>query len=206
MKWPYSYNQMGKRDFIRLHVLGSYPLLLHRFWASSPLCQPPVFSVLQLFEKSVHMLSHAHLFVTLWIIVFWAPLSMRFFLTRIMEWVATSSSKGSSLSRNQTCISSVSCIGRQILYHCATCKLLSVKTSHFCHVGTKKELRHSGYFVLFLNRVLLCSGVPWEPIIMGVLIIYLDRNGFQTSLDDSFTLIILRCDLLIQAPMQKMWS
>ena len=39
---------------------------------------------------------------------------------------------------------------------------------------------------------------------MGVLIIYLDRNGFQTSLDDSFTLIILRCDLLIQASMQKM--
>ena len=58
----------------------------------------------------------------------------------------------------------------------------------------------------FLNRVLLCSGIPWEPIIMGVLIIYLDRNGFQTSLDDSFTLIILRCDLLIQASMQKMWS
>ena len=36
---------------------------------------------------------------------------------RILEWVAISFSKGSSWSRDQTCIS---CIGKQILYHCAT--------------------------------------------------------------------------------------
>ena len=140
---------MGKRDFIKLHILGSYPLLLPRFWASSSLCQPPAFPLLQLFEKSVDVLSRAHLFVTLWIIVCQAPLSMGFFPARIVEWVAISSPKGSSLSRNQTCISSVSYIGRQILYHCATWKLLSVKASHFCHVGAKKELRHSSYYVLF---------------------------------------------------------
>ena len=39
------------------------------------------------------------------------------FQARILEWVATSSSRGSSRPRDQTC---VSCIGRQILYHCAT--------------------------------------------------------------------------------------
>ena len=38
-------------------------------------------------------------------------------LARILGWVAISSSRGSSLSRDQTCISSVSCIRRQILYH-----------------------------------------------------------------------------------------
>ena len=38
-------------------------------------------------------------------------------LARVLEWVAISSSRGSSRPRDQTCISSVSCIGRWILYH-----------------------------------------------------------------------------------------
>ena len=36
---------------------------------------------------------------------------------RILEWVAISCSKGSSLPRNRTHISCISCIGKQILYH-----------------------------------------------------------------------------------------
>ena len=39
------------------------------------------------------------------------------FQARILEWVAISSSRGSFQSRDQTHISCVSCIGRQILYH-----------------------------------------------------------------------------------------
>ena len=39
---------------------------------------------------------------------------------RILEWVAMPFSKGSSWPRDWTWISWVSCIGRQILYHCAT--------------------------------------------------------------------------------------
>ena len=39
------------------------------------------------------------------------------FQTRILEWVATSYSRGSSLPRDWTHISCVSCTGRQILYH-----------------------------------------------------------------------------------------
>ena len=39
---------------------------------------------------------------------------------RALKWVAISSSRGSSRPRDQTCLSFVSCIGRQILYHCAT--------------------------------------------------------------------------------------
>ena len=39
---------------------------------------------------------------------------------RILEWVAMPSSRGSSWSRDQTCDSYTSCIGRQILYYCAT--------------------------------------------------------------------------------------
>ena len=37
--------------------------------------------------------------------------------TRILEWVAMTSSRGSSWPRDRTCISYVSCIGRQVLYH-----------------------------------------------------------------------------------------
>ena len=36
---------------------------------------------------------------------------------RILEWVAISYSMGSSQPRDRTLISSISCIGRQILYH-----------------------------------------------------------------------------------------
>ena len=36
---------------------------------------------------------------------------------RILEWVAKTSSRGSSPLRDQTCISYVSCIGRWVLYH-----------------------------------------------------------------------------------------
>ena len=43
------------------------------------------------------------------------------FQTRIQEWVAISSSRGSSQLRNRTQVSCVSCIGRQILYLCAIC-------------------------------------------------------------------------------------
>ena len=42
------------------------------------------------------------------------------FQPRILEWFAISSSRGSFWSRDRTCISHISCIGRQILYHCAT--------------------------------------------------------------------------------------
>ena len=36
---------------------------------------------------------------------------------RKLEWVAIPSSRGSFLPRDQTCVSCVSCIGRQVLYH-----------------------------------------------------------------------------------------
>ena len=37
--------------------------------------------------------------------------------TRILEWVAIPSSRGSSQPRDQTCIAYVSCTGRRVLYH-----------------------------------------------------------------------------------------
>ena len=39
------------------------------------------------------------------------------FQARILEWVVMPSSRGSSQPRDQTLISYVSCVGRQVLYH-----------------------------------------------------------------------------------------
>ena len=61
--------------------------------------------------------SHVQLFVTLWTIARQAPLSMKILQSRILEWVAMPSSRVSSLLRDWTQVSYVSCIGRQVLYH-----------------------------------------------------------------------------------------
>ena len=42
------------------------------------------------------------------------------FQSRTLEWFALSSSRESSRPRDQTHVSCVSCIGRQILYHCTS--------------------------------------------------------------------------------------
>ena len=55
--------------------------------------------------------------LTLWTATHQAPLSMGILQARILEWVVMPSSKGSRWPRNWTCISYVSCIGRQVLYH-----------------------------------------------------------------------------------------
>ena len=47
----------------------------------------------------------------------------RILQARILEWVAIPFSKGSSQSRDQTCVCYVSCIGRRVLYH-------------YCHLGS----------------------------------------------------------------------
>ena len=57
------------------------------------------------------------------------------FQARILEWIAMSSSGiwgislGSSWPKDWTCISCVSCIGRCILYHCATWEVLGLRWS-----------------------------------------------------------------------------
>ena len=49
---------------------------------------------------------------------------------RILEWVAVSSSRGSSQRRDRTYVSCVSHIGRWIFYRCAPVKYLSVASSN----------------------------------------------------------------------------
>ena len=65
----------------------------------------------------INCFNSGQLFATLWTVVHQAPLSMGTFQAKILEWVVMPSSRGSSHLMDQTCISYVSCIGRQILYH-----------------------------------------------------------------------------------------
>ena len=69
------------------------------------------------------MFSHVWLFVTPWTVGHQAPLSMKFSKQEYW-WVAISYSRGSSWPRDQTYVSCLSCIGRQIPYHCTTWEAL----------------------------------------------------------------------------------
>ena len=60
------------------------------------------------------------------------------FQARILEWVAISSSRGSSRSRNWILISSISFTGRCILYYCATWEALNKMV--YPNVTLKKKL------------------------------------------------------------------
>ena len=66
------------------------------------------------------MLGHVQLFVTPWTAAHQAPLSMEILQAGILEWLAMPSSRGSSQSRDQTHISYVSCVGRQVIFTTST--------------------------------------------------------------------------------------
>ena len=54
------------------------------------------------------------------------------FQTGILEWVAISSSRGSSWPKNWTHVSCISCISRWIFYYCATWEAPENKSPPFC--------------------------------------------------------------------------
>ena len=73
-------------------------------------------------EYCVHaqVLSRVWLFVTPWTVAPPGSSVHGIFQARILEWVAISSSRGSSQPRDRAHVSFSSCIGRWILYHWAT--------------------------------------------------------------------------------------
>ena len=64
---------------------------------------------------------------------------------RILEWVAISSSRGSSRPRDQTCVSWVSCIGRWVRYHLS-------------HLGSPVQLQ---WLILSFHFSSDCKGSSW---------------------------------------------
>ena len=62
----------------------------------------------------------------------------------ILDWIAMLSSRGSYQPRGQTCISEVSCIGRQVLYY-------------LYHLETPIQIINSNYLVLTVQDAVLLS-------------------------------------------------
>ena len=91
------------------------------------------------------------------------------FQARILEWVAISSSRGSSQLRDQT---HVSCIGRQILYHWATWEAISPYIFVIRYNSNRKLIQRSSF------------SLDWAP-----------ANAKELSKqDDMITLSLILCD------------
>ena len=94
---------------------------------------------------------------------------------RILEWVVISYFRGSSQPRDPTHVSCISCIGRQILYHCATWEALishswKVNPSrdpgickHFSFLGGQERVRRGSSQV----REAMFSGQP-QPRLLTI--------------------------------------
>ena len=80
--------------------------------------------------------SCVRLFVTPWTVAHQAPLSMGILQSRIREWVAMPSSRGSFSPRDRTHVSYISCIGRWVLYSSATWEAL------LGYIPTQNKKRH----------------------------------------------------------------
>ena len=67
------------------------------------------------------------------------------FLAKIAEGVAISSFEVSSQPKDQTCVSCISCISRQILYHCTPWEALSAKSPllKFCLILRAVQKKNS---------------------------------------------------------------
>ena len=117
---------------------------------------------------------------------------------RILEWVAFSSSSGSSWSRDQTFVSFVSCIVMQILYHWPTgeaqtnnhCTLMKLESSwrkSIVSIDTKIKYQKQYSFYSHTYFLLLhsCPGAP------GILEKTLQKKKSSLSLSATDTLFCL---------------
>ena len=106
----------------------------------------------------VQLLSRVQLFVT--------PLDrsppgsfvQEIFRARILEWVAISSSRGSSQPSDQPCIS---CTGRRILYHWVTWE------AHFTKRDSRKGLK--GFFTFLFKPSTFISYFSFKVMVVGLI-------------------------------------
>ena len=122
------------------------------------------------------------------------PLTMESFRQEYWSVVAISYSRGSSQPRNWTHVSYVSCIGRLILYHCATWEarwwtFRLLISSGYCkqccneHWDANVFLKHS---FLQINEWDLWMGIPWMGLLGHTIVLFLAFQGTFTQ----FTLAI----------------
>ena len=106
------------------------------------------------FSKGLYVLSRIWLFEIPWTVALQVPLSMEFSRKKTLECIVISFSRELSWLGDQTIIFCIFCIGRQILYHWATCKV----HRPMCNCNTENSL----YLSPSLNSP--CIGVSYFPI------------------------------------------
>ena len=92
-----------KTKLLNLQYYKLITFLVNSVYFSSFACVSSHFSSVRLFEA-------------LWTVAHQAPTVHGILQTRILEWIAMPSSRVSSRPRNQTCVSYISFIGKQLLY------------------------------------------------------------------------------------------
>ena len=121
------------------------------------------------------MLSHfsgVYLLVTPWAVAHQAPLSMGF--SRQEYWVAMPSFRRSSRPRDRTHVSSVSCIGRWVLYH-------------LCNLG---NLVHGSFTEMFAIAIRIHKSCLWTERL----------NRWNVCCAKSFQSCLTPCDLMGCSP------
>ena len=105
------------------------------------------------------------------------------FQTRILQWVAISFSRGPSWPSNQTYIPCASCIGRWILYHCATWE-----APEWMLLRSKKGIN---YLHMVHNRwtsIMSCSVRHKRPHIIWFRLQEMSRKGKLIETDIKLTI------------------
>ena len=133
---------------------------LNRVWLFvTPLtaeCQVPLSPTISWHVWMLSGFSRVQLFATLWNVSRQAPVSMGILQARILELVAMPSSRGSSQSRDWTCVTYVSHIGRPVLYHEWHLGSLTISWS-LLKVISIESMMLSNHLILSLPLLLLPS-------------------------------------------------
>ena len=106
---------------------------------------------------------------------------------RILEWVAISSTMGSSQPRDWTCVSCISCISRQILYHWATWG--APPMGHSQSITECQKCTQAGPFLgclVFLWWAILAGGLPDKSLST----LFNCRISWRTMYNFSFLLLL----------------
>ena len=91
-----------------------------------------------------------------------APLSMGILQARILEWVASSSSRGSSRPREWTLLSCVSWIGRQVLYPSTTWEACGRLVAKLCQtLATQRTVAYQASLSMGFPRQEYWSGLSF---------------------------------------------
>ena len=96
---------------------------------------------------------------------------------RLLEWVAISSSRGSSRPRDWNCVSYVSCISRQILYHWATWEARALyQREIYCNVvkpSSQTNIHVTPEIHMYALHIYVCAYVHLQTLCAYITCVYI---------------------------------